>query len=313
MTTIAPSQPKVLVLLAAYNGAAWIGEQIESILQQEHVDLRLLIRDDASSDPTVEIVRQFASFDSRVELQRSEIPSGSASQNFFSLIRDNDSAGFDYVALSDQDDIWNQGKIRRATKALRQSPSCSGYSSAVTAVWPDGTSRLLPQEPNPTKADFLFEGAGQGCTFVLTCALYSRLRSFLVGHQELTQGTHFHDWAIYALARTWHLRWFFDPTPSLQYRQHENNDTGARMSLKGITSRFLKIRGGWYRQQLLRISALCHATAPDDVAFSQWYTLLCGPQSLGRRIEIARFCLHGGRRRKSDNTILILSAILGWI
>src|SRR6185437_14487000 len=52
--TAGKSPPRVLVLLASYNGARWIGRQIESILAQEAVDVRIVIADDGSSDGTLE-------------------------------------------------------------------------------------------------------------------------------------------------------------------------------------------------------------------------------------------------------------------
>jgi glycosyltransferase involved in cell wall biosynthesis len=54
-------RPKVLVLLAAFNGSDWIVEQIESILGQEGVDLSLLIGDDGSTDGTLAKLEGYAS------------------------------------------------------------------------------------------------------------------------------------------------------------------------------------------------------------------------------------------------------------
>ena len=48
------SSPKVLILMATYNGRQWIEEQIESILSQNSVDISIIIRDDGSDDGTVE-------------------------------------------------------------------------------------------------------------------------------------------------------------------------------------------------------------------------------------------------------------------
>src|SRR5690348_2804286 len=53
-------RPQVLVLLASYNGGAWIGEQIESILAQKEVDVHVIVRDDGSTDGTRTRVAQFA-------------------------------------------------------------------------------------------------------------------------------------------------------------------------------------------------------------------------------------------------------------
>ena len=52
-------RPRVLVLLASYNGEKWIGQQLESILTQEGVELRVKVRDDGSSDGTLQEVERF--------------------------------------------------------------------------------------------------------------------------------------------------------------------------------------------------------------------------------------------------------------
>jgi rhamnosyltransferase len=300
------------VLLAAYNGANWIREQIDSILRQVGVDIRLVVRDDGSQDSTTTIVREIAASDARVELLHSEAPSGSASQNFFSLIRSCDAAGFDFVALSDQDDIWDADKLHQAAALLTNNHS-SAYSSAVTAVWPAGRPRLLKQNSSVTESDYLLEGAGQGCTFVLSVSLYTRLRSFLAAHESLTRDIYFHDWAIYALTRTWALKWTFNPRSTMIYRQHSGNDTGARSSLQGVAMRIRRIRQGWYIQQLLQISELCRAGSENDRMISRWYTILRSPKGWQRRLTLVQLLIRGGRRRVSDNVILTFAALAGWI
>src|SRR5262249_29950555 len=122
----------------------------------------------------------------------------------------------------------------------------------------------------PTSCDFLFEGAGQGCTFVLTAALYEKVRSFLAANQPLTRSLHFHDWLIYALARSWGQPWYFDARPSMRYRQHAGNDTGARGTLDGIVRRLARIRDGWYRTQLRTIATACAAAAPGNDTVNAW-------------------------------------------
>jgi rhamnosyltransferase len=307
-----PRGPRVLVLMAAYDGETWIDEQIDSILNQRRADVQIVIRDDSSSDATAANVARIAANNHRITLSIADAPSGSAAQNFFALIRSNEAADFDYVALSDQDDIWDTDKLERSVAALRQSGGCAA-SSSVIAVWSDGRSRLLTQNTAPTQSDFLFEGAGQGCTFLLTAPFYARLRSFLIEHTSLTRAIHYHDWSIYALARAWRLHWTFIPDATLRYRQHANNDTGARRSLSGTALRIRRIRSGWYGAQLIAISQLCYAAAASDTLISNWNRKLQDTSGWRRRVAIACTCMAGGRRRLSDNVVLIAAALLGAI
>jgi len=305
-------RPKVLILIASYNGANWISEQVASILKQEDVDLSIVVHDDVSTDNTANILAGLAADEPRLRLVTYQEPSGSASANFFRIIRCNAADGYDFVALADQDDVWLANKLTRATRTLSQT-QCAGYSSATTAAWNNGTTRLLRQCPCITQSDFLFEGAGQGCTFLLKTAFYQRARSFLIDNESLTKSLHFHDWALYALARSWTLQWIFDPLPTMLYRQHESNDTGARSSATGALMRFNRIRSGWYARQLAGIATLCNTASPENSVISTWNRIITAPPSLKRRLSMIRFLIRGGRRRINDRIVLILSAAAGWI
>jgi rhamnosyltransferase len=305
------ARPRVLVLLAAFNGARWIAEQLQSILAQDQVECRVVVRDDGSKDATWAELAHLA-HDERIQPVLAATPSGSAAQNFLALIRDNAATGFEFIAFSDQDDVWNPDKLRRACAALTKS-AAAGYSSATSAVWPHGRRSLLTQRNIPGTSDYLFEGAGQGCTFVLTADFYGRVRRFFIANAQLTSNLHFHDWAVYALARTWKLRWHFDPEPSMMYRQHGGNDTGARHSRAGVTRRIRLISAGWYSTQLRVIANICAAADAANTTVIAWRRACTRPPGWPRRWAIVLFCLRGGRRRMTDNAILILSALAGWI
>lgn len=303
-------RPKVLVLLASYNGEKWIRDQLTSILEQEGVDVTVAVRDDGSSDATRGVVGAFSA-DPRVSLVSGRDRTGSAAQNFFALIRGNTAEGVDFVAFSDQDDFWLPTKLATAGKILSESRTF-GYSSATIATWPDGRAVTLRQ-PTATSADFLFEGGGQGCTFVLHRDFYLRVRQFFLQHSAITQRLHYHDWAIYALARAWELGWAFDQTPTVVYRQHADNDTGARGTAAGARKRLALIRSGWYGAQLNAIAELCAAAAPSSPLIAKWSSIALSRGGVARRLQIAGYCLGHGRRRWRDNAVLILAGLIGWV
>lgn len=306
-----PRRPRVLVLLAAYNGAKWIGEQVESILAQEGVDVLVNIRDDGSTDATVGEIARFQA-DPRVRLSPDASPTGSAARNFLALIGDNCGDGFDFVAFADQDDVWMCKRLLVACCKLEES-GAAGYSSATIALWPDGRTIVMRQAGETTAADFLFEGAGQGCTFVMRAQFYARVRSFLMEHRSLTAHLHYHDWMVYALARSWREAWVFDPSPSLSYRQHAGNDTGARATWSGARKRLDLIRRGWYKAQLSAVAALCASANPADPVVTAWQSLLLSRGDWQRRLRIAAFSCRSGRRRRLDRAIVAAAALAGWI
>jgi rhamnosyltransferase len=280
-------------------------------LNQSDVDVHLVVSDDGSTDDTLKQVGHWTG-DPRITLDGPPTPTRSAAQNFLWLIRNTDADEFDYVALADQDDVWLRQKLCRACRAL-DAQDAGGYSSAVTAFWAGGSEALLSQNSRLTASDFLFEGAGQGCTFVLTLRFFSRLKTFLADATLQTQRLHYHDWTIYALSRAWKVHWIFDNDPMVRYRQHEHNDTGARASVSGLTRRLSLIKSGWYRTQVEAIAEICFAAAPEEPVIAKWYSILHLPRGILRSIKIAAFCLQGGRRRRSDRMMLLIAAACGWL
>ncbi|QHW00495.1 glycosyltransferase family 2 protein [Spirosoma endbachense] len=97
---------RISVCMATYNGERFIREQIESILPQLGFDDELIVSDDASTDSTLTIIRQFA--DNRIRIVTNH-SSRSATRNFENALHH--STG-DIIFLSDQDDVWFFNKVK---------------------------------------------------------------------------------------------------------------------------------------------------------------------------------------------------------
>ena len=50
---------KVLILMATYNGAKYLDEQIQSLIEQKNVQVDILVRDDGSTDNTIEVLNKW--------------------------------------------------------------------------------------------------------------------------------------------------------------------------------------------------------------------------------------------------------------
>jgi len=305
-------KPRVLVLLATYNAAPWLVEQLNSILVQVDVDVHVLIGDDCSKDETRELIRSEWQGDMRIELLEWSTPSGSAGANFRRLYRHANASNYDFVALADQDDIWLPAKLISAIRCL-SAQSAAGYSCSVESFWPDGQKKLVKQSSTVRNADFLFEGAGQGCTFVLTQTLFLRLQAFCERHPVQADAMHYHDWLVYLLARVSGLTWYFDETPYMRYRQHAGNEIGSRGSVSAVTKRLELIKNGWYRKQVL--AALEIATRHEHMSSSlaRFAHVFQTGSSAKRRVYLAWFLFAHGRRKLSDRVVLSATALLGWI
>jgi glycosyltransferase involved in cell wall biosynthesis len=112
------SLPEVEILLATYNGARFLREQIDSLLAQDYENIRVLARDDGSSDGTVEILQQYAErVPDGFQLMPASPATGSAKQNFLLLMK---ASSADYICFSDQDDVWLPDKVSRTKQAMDQ-------------------------------------------------------------------------------------------------------------------------------------------------------------------------------------------------
>ena len=260
------------VLLATYNGEKYIKEQIDSILEQSDVNVTIFISDDCSSDGTMDIIKDYQKNNINIILLPKKERMGSASQNFFRLIRDIDCTKFDYICLADQDDIWYKNKLNRASTKIKEK-KLDGYSSNVTAFWRNGKQKLIDKSNKEVKWDYLFGSAGPGCTIVLPANIAAQFQKKLIVKKDITKTIDLHDWLIYSYIRSYGLKWYVDLESSMLYRQHENNEFGANSGLKTFFERWRKARNGWYGKQILYIADFCNATQlmPIQYLISQTY------------------------------------------
>ncbi|MEI4975152.1 glycosyltransferase [Aeromonas caviae] len=243
---------KVGVLLAAFNGEPWLAEQVLSILEQMCVDVHLYISLDKSDDSSMSICNKFCLAYKNVTLLPYGATFGGAGKNFYRLFIDVDISDYDFIALSDQDDIWNPDKLISSVDILSE---YDGYSSNVIAFWEDGKEVLINKAQEKKEWDYLFEAAGPGCTYVLRRDVAIKFKTWLIEHYDkITHDIALHDWLIYAFCRHFGYRWFIDPRPGMRYRQHANNQVGTNNSISAAKKRLLLIKGKWYRNQVTKIA-----------------------------------------------------------
>ena len=228
--------PKVLILLAAYNGSDFIEEQLKSIINQKHVDISILISIDKSSDNSLNIINLYQAKYNFINILPYGEKLGSAGQNFFHLINESIIDGFDFIAFSDQDDIWLDDKISNAIE-LMYVASADGYSSNVTAFWENGRKALVKKSYHQAKYDYLFESPGPGCSFVLSNKLFTSIKSQIHNSYGKRQLPWLHDWYCYSFARFNNYEWVIDDKSHMLYRQHVSNEVGANSGLKAFLRR----------------------------------------------------------------------------
>jgi glycosyltransferase involved in cell wall biosynthesis len=93
----------VTILMATFNGAEYLTEQLHSIITQSYTDWELIIRDDCSSDLTVAIIEKYVRADSRIKLLPLAGKHGSATTNFSVLFDYARGLDTPYVMFADQE------------------------------------------------------------------------------------------------------------------------------------------------------------------------------------------------------------------
>ena len=96
------------ILLSTYNGERYLSEQLDSIIAQTVADWRLFVRDDGSTDTTVQLLEKYAKADRRIRLITDGENIG-ACRSFERLLTQCGEA--DYYAFADQDDVWKPEKL----------------------------------------------------------------------------------------------------------------------------------------------------------------------------------------------------------
>jgi glycosyltransferase involved in cell wall biosynthesis len=226
----------VQILLSTYNGVDYLKPQMESLLAQDHAAVKILVRDDGSSDGTVPLLREYQA---RCDLEIVGGENVGFAQSFLRLLSLS-SPTVDYVAFCDQDDVWQPDKVSRAARILNQYPSEIPMLYASRFIVVDETLGVLGQSRILTRAlsfrNALVECPTPGPTIVLNQAAR---RLLLRGS---AQNVYSHDWWAYLVVSAFG-KIVFDLEPSILYRQHASNVVGTKVGF--LRRLVVKIRRFW--------------------------------------------------------------------
>lgn len=164
-------QPLVSVALATYNGEKFLREQLDSLLNQTYRNIEIIISDDNSTDNTQLILREYANRDSRVKWSLNKRERGFVNNFSEAITR---SVG-EVIFLCDQDDVWNNEKIKKHIDAYQDQSIMWAYNEiAVTDENRKITGYLTDTMPDYwTRRNLLYYTWG---SCVLGCATSYRAR-----------------------------------------------------------------------------------------------------------------------------------------
>ncbi len=127
--------PLISVILATYNGANFISEAIDSVLNQDYKNIELIIIDDASIDSTPQILEEYIKHDKRIRLFRNE----KNLKLVNSLNKGISMSNGEYIARIDDDDIWcNKEKLTKQFEKLYNNPKLGIIGTFGNIIDEDG-------------------------------------------------------------------------------------------------------------------------------------------------------------------------------
>lgn len=226
---------RVTVIMSTYNGEKYIREQIESILNQKHCDIKLYIRDDGSKDKTVNIIQEYTN-DGKILLVQGE--NVGAKDSFMKAIQEAPEA--EYYALADQDDLWDEKKIFSAVRKIKEHEDVEKpvlYHSALNLADKDG--KVYAKVGTYNNIGFLNgeTRAVTGCTVVFNYKLMELLKLYFPKTYPM------HDAWIHNLCLAVNGKVVYDENSYIKYRQHDNNVVGGSKGLMGSIKRRLRYLG----------------------------------------------------------------------
>lgn len=249
-------QEKVEILLASYNGAKYIQEQLDSILSQTYKNIFITILDDASSDETIEIIKRYIEVNpSKISLKVHSKNQGII--NTFSTLLSLSSAN--YVMCSDQDDIWLPHKVEETMKKMIENEKKLGKAFPILIhtdliIVDERLNKLDDSFWNYINIDaakgqnlnrLLVQNIVTGCTMLMNRSLISLAVPF-------PQNILMHDWWIALIACSLG-KIDYVQHPTLLYRQHRNNSLGAKKyNLFIYIKRFLSKKERSKREKLYK-------------------------------------------------------------
>lgn len=240
------SAARITVLVAAYQGEAYLREQLDSILNQTVQGLRVLVSDDGSTDGTWDIIEEYMHrHPGQVEGLRHEKTEGGnlhpAAAHFFWLLS---RAEGDYVLLSDQDDVWKKEKAACLLAAMEQAEAEHGAEMPVLAY---SDALVVDRDLKEIAPSFFaYQHIGCGRTKLsqilaenpVTGGALMMNRQLLRYLKQTPKACVMHDWWI-ALTAACFGKIVCVKEPLYLYRQHGTNTLGAREtgSIKDIRRR----------------------------------------------------------------------------
>ena len=216
----------ISVALCTYNGARFLSKQIDSILGQSVPPAEVVVRDDGSSDDTLRIIEGYG------DVLRL-LPAGGRLGVTHNFERAMSACSGQYVALSDQDDIWEPCKLERLRETFEADKGLKLVGSNAMAIndkdQPMGFDLFSAIALTASEKVMLSSGAGFDALIkrpLFTGATIMFRRDVLDAARPFPAYWLHDEWLAIIAAATGQVRLL--PDQLTRYRQHDSNVAGVK-------------------------------------------------------------------------------------
>lgn len=231
----------VLVLLSSYNGEKYIEQQIESLLAQIGVDITILIRDDGSSDHTLEIVEKMFKGTKHIFFKGNNVGPALSFYNLMKLAFEKYNQ-FEYFAFCDQDDIWHNDKLLTAISTMRNTEENANACKKLYFCSSDIINETSKKIASSSKRYFnnidyrmcFHRNPALGCTMVFNFKLLRecmKIWDYIQSPSFDKRYLPMHDAWMFCVANFSNTQIFADKKEKIHYRIHNLNVTAPRRNI----------------------------------------------------------------------------------
>lgn len=257
------TQNTIRILVAAWNGSAYLRPLLDSLLAQDDGDYDIVVSDDGSTDDTPQILTDYAArHPEKIQFYQSGHRFGSAQLHFYHLMSVFQDAP--YLMFCDQDDVWHPDKVR-LTRAAMERLTPDGAPALVHTDLRVVDRKLQEIAPSFLRfsglngrrvalSDLLVQNVVTGCTMMINRPL-ARLCCSVPPRAEMRM----HDWWLALLAAACGKIGFLDEA-TIDYRQHGGNVVGAK-NVKSPAYLLRRLQNNNFHDSFLETTAQAAALA----------------------------------------------------
>lgn len=256
MLSVPHSPPLVSIALCVHNGGGYLREQMESLLAQSESRIEIVALDDASTDRSAAVLHEFAARDPRVRVfgNARNLGPQCSFERAMSLGRG------DFIALSDQDDIWHPQKLEKLLAVIGDHDLAYCDSQYIDADGAPSGRRIsddLDMARGQVPLRLVCSNSVSGHAALLRRSLFEAARPF--------PDDVFHDWWLAIRAAAGNGLIYLDE-PLVRFRRHD----GAITGLGRRRGRPLPDRHRAWLEQRRSILAALHRRLRDDADQARW-------------------------------------------